>query len=194
MKELSATKERIFIVFANLFANKELSKITVSEISKIANINRSTFYEYFKDTYDLLDNFEDFLADIVKESTKVVHTFDGTTLDIQDIIYKPCEKFAPYITLLFSSYDSHLSLKVINSLCEYVIDLFDLDGNNPVVECATIGVITGSIGYLSHWSKLYPGLRSAPDRKQLNESLAEMSSNTLNNLIRLDRRLKGKIS
>ena len=48
------TKNIIKETFINLLEKKELNKITVSEICKIADINRSTFYRYYLDVYDLL--------------------------------------------------------------------------------------------------------------------------------------------
>ena len=48
---------------------KRIEEITVSEITKATKINRSTFYVYFKDVYDVLDQIENaFLPSI--------HNFD----------------------------------------------------------------------------------------------------------------------
>ena len=37
---------------------KELSKVTVQEISDTADINRATFYKHYLDVYDLYDKLE----------------------------------------------------------------------------------------------------------------------------------------
>ncbi len=44
--------------FIDLLKNKEIDKITVSEICKLANINRTTFYLHYLDIYDLLQKTE----------------------------------------------------------------------------------------------------------------------------------------
>lgn len=194
MKELSTTKEKIYIAFATLFKNKELSKIKVSEISKIAEINRSTFYEYFKDVYDLLDNFEDFLVNAMKKSIKADYTFDGTHIELKNINYKPNERFAPYITLLFSSYDSHLRLKAITTLSNYLEESLDLNGDDIVIDCATTSFIAGVIGFIGNWSRYYPGLNNAPDKERLSAALVAMTNSSLNDLIKLDRKLKAENS
>lgn len=194
MKELSTTKEKIYIAFATLFKTKELSKIKVSEISKIAEINRSTFYEYFKDVYDLLDNFEDFLVDVMKKSIKADYTYDGTHMIFKSIDYNPNERFAPYITLLFSSYDSHLRLKTITTLSNYLEESLGLNGDDIVIDCATTAFIAGVIGYIGNWSRLYPGLNSTPDKERLSSALVSMINSSLNDLIILDHGLRAENS
>ncbi len=41
--------------FASVLQDKGLSEITVSDICKVADINRSTFYEKYDDIYVLAD-------------------------------------------------------------------------------------------------------------------------------------------
>ena len=43
--------------FASLLQDKRLSEITVSDICKVADINRSTFYEKYDDVSDLADAY-----------------------------------------------------------------------------------------------------------------------------------------
>ena len=45
--------------FFSILKQKPLSKVTVKEICTAAGVNRSTFYKYYKDTYDLLEQIED---------------------------------------------------------------------------------------------------------------------------------------
>ena len=55
------TKDNLTEAFWQLYEKKEISKITVKEITTLAGYNRSTFYEYFKDVYDVLDQLEESL-------------------------------------------------------------------------------------------------------------------------------------
>lgn len=47
------TIDRIETVFLQLLSQKELSKITVTEITNLADIGRGTFYLHYQDVYDL---------------------------------------------------------------------------------------------------------------------------------------------
>ena len=44
--------------FFTALAGKELNKVTVREISDLADINRATFYHHYLDVYDLYDKVE----------------------------------------------------------------------------------------------------------------------------------------
>ena len=50
-----------------LLQDKEIHKITVTDICKKADINRGTFYSYYEDPYALLQCIEDELFDKIVE-------------------------------------------------------------------------------------------------------------------------------
>lgn len=51
--------EKIEKIFIELLQNKEIQQITVADICKRAELNRSTFYANFIDIYDLADKLRD---------------------------------------------------------------------------------------------------------------------------------------
>lgn len=51
-EEQSASKIAIRLALLKLMENKNINKITVTEVAKEANINRKTFYHYFLDIED----------------------------------------------------------------------------------------------------------------------------------------------
>ncbi len=50
------TENKIKWVFLNLLGEKDISRISVSEICSRANIHRTTFYVHYKDVADLMDH------------------------------------------------------------------------------------------------------------------------------------------
>lgn len=50
------TKKEIRATFFRLLEQKPLSKITVKNLVETCDINRNTFYYYYKDIYDLIDD------------------------------------------------------------------------------------------------------------------------------------------
>lgn len=52
-KRRKESKERIENALITLLQNHELSKISITEICKLANVNRTTFYANYLDIYDL---------------------------------------------------------------------------------------------------------------------------------------------
>ena len=80
-KRKKDSQERIKKVFIELIQNKEISEITVSDICKKANLNRSTFYSNYIDIYDLADNIKDDLFNDVltlypDETKDKKHSYD----------------------------------------------------------------------------------------------------------------------
>ncbi|MFK0522282.1 TetR/AcrR family transcriptional regulator [Paenibacillus illinoisensis] len=73
------TRQTFVGVFCELYSQKPIEKISVQEIAKKSGYNRSTFYQYFTDIYELLDALEnDILNDIKEELAKKelsMHTF-----------------------------------------------------------------------------------------------------------------------
>ena len=57
------TKMVIKNSFISLLKVKPINKVTVKEICELSEINRATFYKYYSDAYDLLENMEQALLD-----------------------------------------------------------------------------------------------------------------------------------
>ncbi len=53
-----ATKNRITDAFFSVYETTPINKIRIIDITTAAGCNRSTFYEYFTDIYDVLDYLE----------------------------------------------------------------------------------------------------------------------------------------
>ena len=86
-KRKKDSQERIKKVFIELIQNKEINEITISDICKKANLNRSTFYSNYIDIYDLADNIEDDLFNDVltlypDETKDKKHSYDFLKLFI----------------------------------------------------------------------------------------------------------------
>ncbi len=58
-KRKKATLEKIEKIFTQMLQTKEISQISVSDICKKAEVNRSTFYANYIDIYDLADTIRD---------------------------------------------------------------------------------------------------------------------------------------
>ena len=52
------TKKAIRNAFARLISRRSLGEITVKELSEEADINRKTFYNYYSDIFQVMDEVE----------------------------------------------------------------------------------------------------------------------------------------
>lgn len=62
-QRVTETKDKIRNAFFELYATKKIDKISIKEITDKAQLNRGTFYVYYKDIYDLLEKTEDEIVD-----------------------------------------------------------------------------------------------------------------------------------
>ena len=60
------TRENLIQAFWSLYCRKKIEYITIKEITDKAGYHRSTFYEYFVDIYDVLNQLEDALLAYIK--------------------------------------------------------------------------------------------------------------------------------
>lgn len=66
------TKRAIRNAFAKLLSEKEIDTITIREVSELSEINRKTFYRYYRGIYQVVDEIED----------EVVNAFENVLNDV----------------------------------------------------------------------------------------------------------------
>ncbi len=76
-KRVIRTKKSIKYALFKLLETKELSAITISELTSVANVNRRTFYTHYRCVTDILDEVENNLVTALTEML--------TNIDLNDI-------------------------------------------------------------------------------------------------------------
>ena len=66
-KRCRKTRKAIRTAVAQLMTEKDVSSITITEISELADINRKTFYAHYSNVNDVLDDIEDELVGTLSE-------------------------------------------------------------------------------------------------------------------------------
>lgn len=61
------TRENLSEAFWELYCQKKIDQISIKEITEKAGYHRSTFYEYFVDIYDVLNQLEESLLVYIQE-------------------------------------------------------------------------------------------------------------------------------
>jgi len=78
-RRVEYTKMVIQNSFTRLLKEKPINKITVKEICELADINRSTFYKYYLDPYDWIEQAE---RECLKTSQEVIDRIDSTDIEV----------------------------------------------------------------------------------------------------------------
>ena len=84
------TRQAIRIALISLLSEKELSDITISELSARAQVNRKTFYRHYRSISDVVTEFENELlsdfSDILKTSNTSIFNIGSALGEISALI------------------------------------------------------------------------------------------------------------
>ncbi|MCD8307443.1 MAG: TetR/AcrR family transcriptional regulator [Clostridia bacterium] len=90
------TRSLLLESFWNLYRDHPIEKIRIEAIAKGAGYNRSTFYEYFEDIYDILRQAEEELISQFQKYLKDVLPVVETSPDRPDIVKALVKLFDTY--------------------------------------------------------------------------------------------------
>ena len=77
------TKRAIKKAFFTLLAEKEVNDISVTDISRLAEINRKTFYNYYTGVFQLVDELEDDIINKLQATLKEIDIIECLKHPIQ---------------------------------------------------------------------------------------------------------------
>jgi len=170
------TKQNIIDAFWQIYCEKGIEKTTAKEITIKAGYNRSTFYEYFTDVYDVLEQIENSLLPGLQylPPLRLVDSA-ATQLPIDTFIHMYEKNRKYYIVLLGDKGDSSFQSKLKHSvkdmlkkrfIAQGIIDDYELDFTLEYMLSAMIGV-------LSYWFSL----DTIPPRDRLLKLMYELTNN-----------------
>lgn len=79
------TKRAIREAFIKLSSKKDINRITVSELSELADIGRGTFYLHYKDVFDLMGTLENEALTNLASMSEDMYNNKGVT-DLQPLL------------------------------------------------------------------------------------------------------------
>lgn len=115
------TRQNLIDAFCILIRKKPVQKITVRELVDKAGYNRGTFYKYFRDVYEVLEQIEALVLDRIKENfrSKIKpENFEQTFLDAFTAIQR---EQAVYFEILLSSANS---IRFVEKLLKEISPVF----------------------------------------------------------------------
>ncbi|AIQ49359.1 TetR family transcriptional regulator [Paenibacillus sp. FSL R7-0273] len=153
------TKASIKQAFLSLLNTKVISKITILEISELADIGRGTFYLHYKDIYDLYNEIEAEMFDQlnqfyddsfpIKEHHDIMHFINKLT----NYIYQNKTLFNmltnPEDKLLTSDkFKQFFKMKILQ---EMLMDNKNRDTSTVNVETESLFIASGVVGVIEDW-------------------------------------------
>ncbi len=155
----AATRKGFLDAFWTLYQKKRIEKISISEITKISGNNRSTFYNYFIDVYDLLEQAEE---EVVESISTELEQYSSSVCNpaIQklnlDSIYRIISPiFLKYedrlYALLGPEGDPKFTEKLKTRLIDNLIRFSILPEDIPHKDYILTYIYSSIIGLLTYW-------------------------------------------
>lgn len=122
------TKQKIIDAFWELYCSKSIEKITVKEITERAGYNRGTFYVYFKDVYDVLEQIEESLLPTEEEFEKLFQchvnsmSLETSSSQFYEMYQQHGEKL---VVLLGPNGDPHFAHRIKETVKRYMMKTMD---------------------------------------------------------------------
>ena len=142
-KRRKETRDKISKAFVTLLQTKEINEISVTDICKLAKINRSTFYVNYLDIYDLADKIGQeleqevsFLYQEEKDTQNNSNDFLKLFKHIKDnqIFYNTYFKLKMDQNFIIREYDYNLSKELYNDkYIDYHMEFFKA-GLNAIIK------------------------------------------------------------
>ncbi len=153
-KEISTqTRQNLIDAFWELYCEKRIEKITVREITTKAGYNRSTFYEYFNDVYDVLEQIEESLLPNIEDMPPLLPTMGNESVPIDSFIklYSSSSKY--YTVLLGDNGDPAFAGKIKNGIKTKLLEQLETSESNMEIDYTLEYMLSAMIGILTYWFK-----------------------------------------
>ena len=156
-RRIKYTKKVIRDTFINLLLEKDIKKITVSEICQLSDINRATFYRYYLDVYDLLDKIEE---EFVNELKNAIPTNNENYYSVSSFSKELLNVFLSNKELVKILFNTNNNVYFLNDILELAYNKCrqkwqtDLPNvNEEDIEYASVFIFNGALGVVNYWVK-----------------------------------------
>lgn len=147
-----ATRRALIDAFCLIAKEKPIEKITIQEITRKAGYNRCTFYQYFKDVYDLLEYVEGVVISHVKDNFQQTITQDDFRQTFFDAFTRIQQEKAPYFNLLLSPANySHFTEKLARDVMPVFMERFHIAKEHPFADYLVNIYFSTVISAISLW-------------------------------------------
>jgi AcrR family transcriptional regulator len=118
-RRVRRTRKMLTQALMQLMQEKQIKEITVRELTDLADMNRGTFYLYYRDVYDMLEKLEDGMFDAL-DNIAALHETDAARQETKPIlldIFRFVEENQEIVRVLLSP---HGDMKFLHRLYDVI--------------------------------------------------------------------------
>lgn len=154
-RRVKRTKKALYEALLSLLKEKSINEITVTELTTLADVNRATFYFYYTDLIDMLQQIQneayESFNEVIQKATIHVSTIEGFT-EYAERLFNYCKENEALVRFIINN-------DVNNRLYTYIKQLMltnipntkEIFGENNPAKFISNYVITAMIGICIDW-------------------------------------------
>lgn len=154
-RRVKRTKKALRDALLSLLEKKPITEISVTELTTLADVNRATFYFYYTDLLDMLQQIQNeayqSFKEVISESTPSITTIEGFT-DYAESLLTYCKEHEALVKFIIKNDTNNQLYKQIQTLMLNNIpnskEVFDV--NNPA-RYSTNYILNAMVGIMIDW-------------------------------------------
>lgn len=157
------TKSILLKTLTELMTKKKINEITVKELTDLADVNRSTFYLYYKDIFDMLEQVEnEMLADFSENfGYYIKNTNDqDTTIEFFTHIFEHVQIYSDICKILLGPEGDYCFIEKFKKVIIQTKPPFDESIPEITIHFLRPYIISGCVGIVQQW--IFDGLKISP--------------------------------
>lgn len=151
------TKKELIEAFWKLYAEKPVAKISVGSLCQLAGYNRTTFYNHFKDIYDLLEQTSGDIFLTVRDEVLSENNFRDILSGnmIETIFLNGFVRQHEHIELLFKRHDYYILGEKVK---KEFLSLLKKEFSSEDIDMQAMGIlleyqISAVLGVVNYWCR-----------------------------------------
>ena len=154
-RRVKRTKKALYDALLKLLNEKSINEITVTELTTLADVNRATFYFYYTDLIDMLQQiqneaYEDFNA-VIQKATIHVSTIEGFT-EYAERVFDFCKENESLVRFIVQNdINNRLYTYIKQLMLTNIPNTKEIFGENNPAKYISNYVITAMIGICIDW-------------------------------------------
>lgn len=150
------TKNAIIEAFLELYKAEPLEKITICAITKKVQVNRGTFYYYYQDIYELLEQLEEnYLENVEKALAPLVSgVFNNNLLDKLNTILEFYDKYKELLLLFLVQRPNKKVIEATKKIAmSYALSFIGVSPQKLTAEqeCIITYIAHAQVGMVVYW-------------------------------------------
>lgn len=154
-RRVKRTKKALRDALFELLETKTINQITVTELTTLADVNRATFYFYYTDLIDMLQQIQNeayqLFSDIINESNSSINTIEGFT-EYAESLLNFCKEHETLCRFIINNdVNNQLYQQIQFLMLNNIPNAKDKFSENNPARYSTNFVLTAITGVLIDW-------------------------------------------